>query len=193
MSWALPHRCPRGDPQLPFVPTLPLLCLWRHRGTGVWLWPRLMCVESLTQGGTLGSCLEAVCPPFSQTLALENLCPRTGLGSPFDCPGCRGFRPPHACFLHSLPRGPEDTCFEFGVFPATLSFPLDYPLSPPKMRFTCEMFHPNSECGCVWAEQGAPCALNEEGWGECGDLGAFPPAHAPFLCSCEVGGRAQPL
>lgn len=42
-------------------------------------------------------------------------------------------------------RGPEDTCFEFGVFPAILSFPLDYPLSPPKMRFTCEMFHPNSE------------------------------------------------
>lgn len=45
----------------------------------------------------------------------------------------------------SLFRGPEDTCFEYGVFPAILSFPLDYPLSPPKMRFTCEMFHPNSE------------------------------------------------
>uniref|UniRef100_G1MXS5 Ubiquitin conjugating enzyme E2 G2 n=1 Tax=Meleagris gallopavo TaxID=9103 RepID=G1MXS5_MELGA len=43
----------------------------------------------------------------------------------------------------SLSRGPEDTCFEYGVFPAILSFPLDYPLSPPKMRFTCEMFHPN--------------------------------------------------
>ncbi|XP_063789148.1 ubiquitin-conjugating enzyme E2 G2 isoform X1 [Pseudophryne corroboree] len=40
-------------------------------------------------------------------------------------------------------KGPEDTCFECGVFPAILSFPLDYPLSPPKMRFTCEMFHPN--------------------------------------------------
>ncbi|RXN00117.1 Ubiquitin-conjugating enzyme E2 G2 [Acipenser ruthenus] len=40
-------------------------------------------------------------------------------------------------------RGPEDTCFEGGVFPTILSFPSDYPLSPPKMRFTCEMFHPN--------------------------------------------------
>ncbi|MGH0162852.1 UNVERIFIED_CONTAM: hypothetical protein FKN15_044244 [Acipenser sinensis] len=39
--------------------------------------------------------------------------------------------------------GPEDTCFEGGGFPAILSFPSDYPLSPPKMRFTCEMFHPN--------------------------------------------------
>uniref|UniRef100_A0A8B9YZY2 Ubiquitin conjugating enzyme E2 G2 n=1 Tax=Buteo japonicus TaxID=224669 RepID=A0A8B9YZY2_9AVES len=45
----------------------------------------------------------------------------------------------------ALIMGPEDTCFEYGVFPAILSFPLDYPLSPPKMRFTCEMFHPNSE------------------------------------------------
>lgn len=42
-------------------------------------------------------------------------------------------------------RGPEGTCFEGGVFPAKLIFPPDYPLSPPKMRFTCEMFHPNSK------------------------------------------------
>lgn len=42
-------------------------------------------------------------------------------------------------------RGPEGTCFEGGVFPAKLVFPPDYPLSPPKMQFTCEMFHPNSE------------------------------------------------
>lgn len=41
--------------------------------------------------------------------------------------------------------GPEGTCFEGGVFPAKLVFPPDYPLSPPKMQFTCEMFHPNSE------------------------------------------------
>jgi ubiquitin-protein ligase len=41
--------------------------------------------------------------------------------------------------------GPEGTCFEGGVFPAKLIFPADYPLSPPKMQFTCEMFHPNSK------------------------------------------------
>lgn len=39
--------------------------------------------------------------------------------------------------------GPEDTCFEGGVFCAKLTFPSDYPLSPPKMRFISEMFHPN--------------------------------------------------
>lgn len=39
--------------------------------------------------------------------------------------------------------GPEGTCFEGGVFSAKLTFPPDYPLSPPKMQFTSEMFHPN--------------------------------------------------
>ncbi|KAK9370954.1 hypothetical protein V1509DRAFT_651164 [Lipomyces kononenkoae] len=42
-----------------------------------------------------------------------------------------------------LIQGPEDTPFEGGVFPATLTFPKDYPLSPPTMKFTCDMFHPN--------------------------------------------------
>jgi ubiquitin-conjugating enzyme E2 G2 len=45
----------------------------------------------------------------------------------------------------ALITGPEGTCFEGGVFPAKLIFPADYPLSPPKMQFTCEMFHPNSK------------------------------------------------
>lgn len=46
--------------------------------------------------------------------------------------------------VHFSYSGPEGTCFEGGVFPAKLIFPPDYPLSPPKMQFTCEMFHPNS-------------------------------------------------
>ncbi|XP_011374671.1 ubiquitin-conjugating enzyme E2 G2 [Pteropus vampyrus] len=37
----------------------------------------------------------------------------------------------------ALIMGPEDTCFEFGVFPAILSFPLDYPLSPPPSLTRC--------------------------------------------------------
>ena len=56
-----------------------------------------------------------------------------------------------------LITGPEGTCFESGVFPAKLVFSevgtysedafqdllYDYPLSPPKMQFTCDLFHPN--------------------------------------------------
>ena len=43
-----------------------------------------------------------------------------------------------------LGRGPSGTSYEGGVFPALLTFPKDYPLSPPTMKFTCDMFHPNS-------------------------------------------------
>ncbi|MCP9260337.1 Ubiquitin-conjugating enzyme E2 G2 [Dirofilaria immitis] len=42
-----------------------------------------------------------------------------------------------------LITGPDETCFENGVFPAKIIFPQDYPLSPPKMQFTCDIFHPN--------------------------------------------------
>ena len=39
--------------------------------------------------------------------------------------------------------GPPDTIFEGGFFKAILTFPEDYPNSPPKMKFTSKMFHPN--------------------------------------------------
>lgn len=44
--------------------------------------------------------------------------------------------------------GPEGTAYEGGVFGATLSFPRDYPLSPPVMRFTTPMYHPNCKKAC---------------------------------------------
>mmetsp|Transcript_19728 Transcript_19728/g.58508 ORF Transcript_19728/g.58508 Transcript_19728/m.58508 type:complete len:171 (-) Transcript_19728:59-571(-) len=39
--------------------------------------------------------------------------------------------------------GPPDTLYEGGFFNARLSFPKDYPNSPPNCRFTSEMWHPN--------------------------------------------------
>ncbi|KAL8943323.1 MAG: hypothetical protein Q9211_001018 [Gyalolechia sp. 1 TL-2023] len=42
-----------------------------------------------------------------------------------------------------LIQGPKDTPFEDGLFPAELKFPKDYPLSPPTMKFLCDMWHPN--------------------------------------------------
>jgi ubiquitin-conjugating enzyme E2 G2 len=52
------------------------------------------------------------------------------------------------CFI----TGPQGTPFEGGIFPASLTFPKvlypkllmqDYPLSPPTMKFVCDIFHPN--------------------------------------------------
>ncbi|KAK7207685.1 ubiquitin conjugating enzyme Ubc15 [Myxozyma melibiosi] len=39
--------------------------------------------------------------------------------------------------------GPDDTLYEGGFFKARLTFPEDYPLMPPKMRFETPMWHPN--------------------------------------------------
>lgn len=43
----------------------------------------------------------------------------------------------------ALIEGPEDTPFEGGVFPAEIKFPRDYPLVPPTMKFTVDIWHPN--------------------------------------------------
>ncbi|KAF9784671.1 ubiquitin-conjugating enzyme [Thelephora terrestris] len=39
--------------------------------------------------------------------------------------------------------GPADTIYEGGIFKARLTFPEDFPLNPPKMRFITPMWHPN--------------------------------------------------
>ena len=39
--------------------------------------------------------------------------------------------------------GPEDTIYEGGFFKAILTFPPDFPQSPPEMKFITEMWHPN--------------------------------------------------
>ncbi|KAG0368200.1 ubiquitin-conjugating enzyme/RWD-like protein [Gamsiella multidivaricata] len=39
--------------------------------------------------------------------------------------------------------GPQDTLYEGGFFRAIMTFPPDYPLMPPKLKFTTEMYHPN--------------------------------------------------
>eukprot|EP00128_Syssomonas_multiformis_P010627 Colp12_sorted_trinity150504_noHs@2040 len=39
--------------------------------------------------------------------------------------------------------GPPDTLYEGGFFKAELTFPVEYPLRPPKMKFITEIWHPN--------------------------------------------------
>jgi len=39
--------------------------------------------------------------------------------------------------------GPPDTLYEGGFFKARLSFPQEFPIQPPKMRFITPMWHPN--------------------------------------------------
>jgi len=40
-------------------------------------------------------------------------------------------------------EGPKDTCYEGGIFQLSLSFPKDYPMSPPELKFVSDFWHPN--------------------------------------------------
>lgn len=40
-------------------------------------------------------------------------------------------------------EGPKDTCYDGGVFELRLSFPKDYPMSPPTLKFISDFWHPN--------------------------------------------------
>jgi len=40
-------------------------------------------------------------------------------------------------------EGPSETLYEGGLFAAILTFPADFPNSPPTMKFETELFHPN--------------------------------------------------
>ncbi|CAF0965238.1 unnamed protein product [Adineta ricciae] len=44
---------------------------------------------------------------------------------------------------NALIDGPVDTCYEDGLFTLRMEFTDTYPLTPPSVRFTCKMFHPN--------------------------------------------------
>ena len=39
--------------------------------------------------------------------------------------------------------GPQNSPYEGGKFPALMTFPEDFPLHPPAVRFLCPMYHPN--------------------------------------------------
>mmetsp|Transcript_61872 Transcript_61872/g.125627 ORF Transcript_61872/g.125627 Transcript_61872/m.125627 type:complete len:155 (+) Transcript_61872:1-465(+) len=58
--------------------------------------------------------------------------------------------------------GPDDTVWEGGIFSLRITFTERYPESPPKVRFTSEMYHPNvytdgTLCMDLLQDQWSPC------------------------------------
>lgn len=39
--------------------------------------------------------------------------------------------------------GPPDSLYEYGIFKGTILFPNNYPISPPQVKFSSNMYHPN--------------------------------------------------
>jgi len=39
--------------------------------------------------------------------------------------------------------GPPDSLYEHGIFKGVILFPDNYPIRPPKVKFLCNMYHPN--------------------------------------------------
>lgn len=46
--------------------------------------------------------------------------------------------------------GPVGTIFEHAFFPAQISFPSNYPMQPPKLKFMVDMNHPNGVFFCIF-------------------------------------------
>jgi ubiquitin-conjugating enzyme E2 R len=49
-------------------------------------------------------------------------------------------------------EGPKDTLYEGGVFKMKMSFPQDFPMSPPELKFLSDFWHPN-----VYGDSGVVC------------------------------------
>uniref|UniRef100_A0A7N9CV01 Ubiquitin conjugating enzyme E2 G1 n=1 Tax=Macaca fascicularis TaxID=9541 RepID=A0A7N9CV01_MACFA len=70
--------------------------------------------------------------------------------------------------------GPPDTLYEGGVFKAHLTFPKDYPLRPPKMKFITEIWHPNDGVSLI--------AQARVQWRDVGSRQPPPPGFKQFCC-----------
>jgi len=80
---------------------------------------------------------------------------------------------------------PENTLYEGGLFKATLTFPHDYPLQPPKMQFKTEMWHPNVyPSGLVCISILHPPEEDKYGYEDAGER--WLPVHTPHTILLSV-------
>ena len=70
-------------------------------------------------------------------------------------------------------RGPENTAYEGGVFHMEITFPEDYPCSPPSIRLCTEVPHPNVFGHTLCLDMLQPRAASQDAWYEGGWCSAY--------------------
>ena len=88
---------------------------------------------------------------------------------------------------HTCPNkhSPENTLYEGGLFKAHLTFPVDYPLQPPKMTFKTEIWHPNVyPSGLVCISILHPPEEDKYGYEDAGER--WMPVHTPHTILLSV-------
>ena len=82
--------------------------------------------------------------------------------------------------------GPSDCEWEGAVLPLQLSFPPNYPLKPPHVRFTVRVFHPN-----VFADGGVCLDLLQDRWSPVLTVASVLQSLQSLLCDPNVASPAN--
>ena len=84
--------------------------------------------------------------------------------------------------------GPPNSPFDGGLFTLSLAFPESYPTRPPRVRFTCEVFHPN-----VYAD-GQLCLdlLQQDAWSPAQNVASLLASIQSLLCDPNCASPANP-
>ena len=83
--------------------------------------------------------------------------------------------------------GPENSEWENAVLTLRLTFPEQYPDKPPRVRFTCEMFHPN-----VYSDGNVCLSLLNENWSAAYSVSSILTAVRSLLTDPNPNSPANP-
>lgn len=83
--------------------------------------------------------------------------------------------------------GPEETPWEGGIFSLKLQFSERYPEKPPRVRFTCEMFHPN-----VYSDGNICMDTLQDKWSPCHNISTVLMSIQSMLTDPNCSSPANP-
>ncbi|KAJ1619877.1 ubiquitin-conjugating enzyme/RWD-like protein [Pavlovales sp. CCMP2436] len=83
--------------------------------------------------------------------------------------------------------GPDDSPWEGGVYTMRITFGEQYPDKPPRVRFCCEMFHPN-----IYPDGTLCMDLIQDNWSPIYSVSSILTAIRSLLTDCNCASPANP-